>query len=163
MIRNGIWGVFPFPDPQNQDKIGISFSISPYFFWITWKYIPKSSRRFLRKRNMWLRTWYGQECTWWSLYQLILFIKDWKRCRLQQPDLMCMLPQWLHLSPITMMICRILLKPFEESQTQYLSWVNIADCCLDSARAFNTDQFGYITYIFEDTSYSIFHTWETKN
>ena len=50
-------------------------------------------------------------------------------------------------------------------------WENVADCCaailvdserLESARAFNPEQLGYTTHIFEDTSESRFHLWDIQ-
>ena len=56
-------------------------------------------------------------------------------------------------------------------KTRDLPGGEVADCydailanvdSLDSARAFKPDHLGYIIRIFEDTSDSIFHLWETK-
>ena len=95
MIRYGMWYVFSFLDPFNQDKIGIYFSISLYFLWITWNSMIRSLCRVILNMDTRFRTWYGQVCTWGALFQMLFFRSYWYWCHWQKTDPMSMSSPWL--------------------------------------------------------------------
>ena len=152
-------------------RIGIYLSISKDLLWITWNYMSRVPRKVLRKIHMWLRTWNGQECTWWALckwyFQKVLKLVTPKAVGPEVYvsttatiiyDSYDALEETLnHLNSLKLKI------NLGENVTYWFNIILVDVEWLESDWAFKTENLGYITGIFEDNSDQRFRIWEAMN
>ena len=98
----------PCQNLATKSKLGISFSISSYLFYIKWNSLSSWLRRFLSHINKWLRTWHGQDFTWGALCHVLFLRRYLNMCCWQQPSLRFISPPWLPLFPNIVLLLGIL-------------------------------------------------------
>ena len=99
----------PFHTHAIKRRSRIFFYISLYFPWDTWNIMYRVFRKSLRHISMWLRTWCGQDNTWWVLCQILFIRRYWHWLCWQKLDMRSLSPPRLHLSQTIIMIWKRLL------------------------------------------------------
>ena len=159
---------YPFHTTTGKNKLGIYFAISSGFLCIMLTSISRESSRILRKKNTWSRTWHVQEHIWGALFRMLLF-RRYQNCCAGSNWTWGI--YWYQYYSSFWFVCFFwgYFEPSEVSQirddpgenfSEFGATILVDSERLESDRAFDPENLGFITHIFENTSYPISHIWE---